>query len=120
MQSPPTGPNEPPGGWGVHLPPGVDPKQEAQATAGADSGAAISLALGVISAPLSFCCGAFAIVVNLVGVVLAVVAIRKSSREGGSRPLAIAALIVNALVLLLNVGLIGFFAYGAFGSRLFP
>lgn len=90
-----------------------------------DSTAGAALALGVISVPLSFCCGVLAFAVNLVGLGLAIAAVVRATRAGGrfgNRPLAYAALIVNGLVLIANIAIMGFFVFGAFGGggRLFP
>lgn len=89
-----------------------------------DSTAGAALAMGVISVPLSFCCGVLAFVVNLIGLGLAIAAVVKVTRAGrqfGNRPLAYAALIINGLVLIANIAIMAYFVFGAFGGgRLFP
>ena len=106
----------PPGGYGLALPPGVSaPRAYAHGGGGSTEPLGIvSLILGVLSIPLYFCCGVFGMVLNLVlnltGIVLALVALsRAKSRPGQSKAIPIAGLVINGLLLLLSIGLIVFF-----------
>jgi hypothetical protein len=94
------------------------------ASGSTDSTAGAALAMGVISVPLSFCCGVLAFAVNLVGLALGIAAVVKATRAGGqsgNRSLAYTALIVNGLVLVANISIMAYFLFGAFGGgRLFP
>ena len=64
-----------------------------------------SLALGVLSLPGFFCCGAFSLGLSLIGLVLAIISFRKPPGEQRpNRILSIVALVINALVLLASVG----------------
>jgi len=92
--------------------------------AGNDPLAGVALALGVASIPAAMCCGGLAVVLNVVGLVLAIIAFRKATGDAGAgskKTLAIAAIIVNVLVLSLSVALIGFFVFVRMGAgKLFP
>jgi hypothetical protein len=123
VQSPP--PEGPPGGWGQYLPPGVDPQTQANLAAGTrnDPLAGVSLALGIASLPAYMCCGFLSLALNVVGLVLGVISFMKSRdpTKNTNKGLAIAALCVNGLVLLLNLGMVGFMAFNFWGGgRGFP
>lgn len=78
----------------------------------------ISLVLGVVSVPAYFCCSAFALVFNIAGLVLGFVSLSRVNSQPGrytsGKGIAIAALVVNALFLILNVVLI-IFVFGIMG-----
>jgi hypothetical protein len=108
----------PPGGYGIGLPPGVDPMTGGGPGGGPGQGsqqepmAIISLVLGVVAIPLWFCCGLFSLALTVVGVILGFVSLGRFNREPGrytGKPLAIAGLVVNGLFLVVNVVLMIFF-----------
>lgn len=108
------------GGYGVGLPPGVSVQSAyaASASGGATEPMGIvSLVLGVISVPLYFCCGFFALAFNLVGTVLGFVSLTRVNSQPerySGKGIAIAALAVNGIFLILNIVLIVFF-FGIMG-----
>jgi len=108
------------GGYGLALPPGVsaDSVNAQVAGGGNDPAAWTSLGLGVVSVPLYMCCGAFSLVLNLLGFGLAFVALGRSKAGQGNRGIAIAALVVNSILLLLNLTLL-VFTFGIMGFGIF-
>jgi len=108
---PPRPPEGPVGGYGLGLPPGVSAESafQQEGGSGVEPTGLVGLILGVLSVPLYLCCGGLTLVLNLIGVGLGVVSltrVRAAPDRYGSRGVAIAALIVNGVLLLLNVALI--------------
>ena len=118
--APPPPPTGPVGGYGLALPPGVSAESAYQKPGGAGSEplGLVGLILGVLSLPLYLCCGGLSIVLNLVGLGLGVAALARgrSAERQGSRAVAMAAVIVNGLLLLLSVvAMLFFFGMMGFG-----
>jgi hypothetical protein len=112
-------PQGPVGGYGLALPPGVSTESAyaKEGGGGVEPTGLIGLILGVLSVPLYLCCGGFSLVLNLVGLGLgftSLTRVRAAPDRYGSRAVAIAALIVNGLLLLLNVLMI-LFVFGMMG-----
>lgn len=118
---PPAGPV---GGYGIGLPPGVSP--DAGAGGGPMYGsqqepmAIVGLVLAAVAVPMYFCCGAFSLVANVVGLVLGFVSLSRvnsAPERYQGRGLAIGAIIANGLMLLANVVMMIFF-FGLMGIGL--
>ncbi len=77
----------------------------------------VSLVLAALSLPLYFCCGAFALVANLIGLILGFVSLNRikslPNRYTG-RGMAIAGAVANGILLLLNIILM-VFVFGMMG-----
>lgn len=122
---PPAPPYGPPGGYGIGLPPGVDPMAGA-GPGGAGPGfgmqqqepmAIVSLVLGVIAIPLWGCCGPASLAVTLVGLILGFVSLGRLNREPQrftGKGLAIAGLAINGVLTLVNIVAMIFF-FGLMG-----
>ena len=115
-------PQGPVGGWGTALPPGVNPYTPGNPTGGTQTEpmGIIALVLGIVSVPVYFCCGPVALAANIVGLVLGFVSINRCNNEPQryqGKGLAIAALVINALFLILNLVMIEFF-FGLMGVGL--
>jgi hypothetical protein len=94
--------------------------QSPTAGGGVEPTGLVGLILGVLSVPLYLCCGGLSLVLNLVGFGLGVASlgrVRSSPDRYGSRAVAIAALVVNGVLLLLNVVLM-LFVFGMMGFGL--
>ncbi len=79
--------------------------------------AIVSIVLAAVSLPLYFCCGAFALAANLVGLILGFVSMSRIKNEPArysGRGLAIAGLAVNGAFLVLNIVLM-VFVFGMVG-----
>jgi len=112
----------PPGGYGLALPPGVNPTYGAGGPGGNETEpmGVTSLVLGVISLPAFACCSAFALVFNVAGVIFGFVSLSRINREPhrfSSKGMTVAALIVNGVLLLINI-LLAIFVVGMFGIGL--
>ena len=117
MNHPP--PHGPPGGYGIGLPPGVDPMAGAGPTAGGpgygqqqEPMAIVSLVLGIVAIPIWGCCGPASLVATIAGLVLGFVSLARLNKEPErytGKPLAITALVLNAVFTLGNVVLLVFF-----------
>ncbi|MBK8995310.1 MAG: hypothetical protein IPM35_06070 [Myxococcales bacterium] len=119
---PPPPPEGPVGGYGLALPPGVSAESayQKQGGSGVEPTGLVGLILGVLSLPLYLCCGGLSLVLNLVGLGLGVASlarVRAAPDRYGSRAVAIAALVVNGVLLLLNVVLM-LFVFGLMGFGL--
>lgn len=79
--------------------------------------AIVSLVIGVVSIPLWGCCGPASLAASVIGLIFGFVSLGRFSREPErytGKPLAIAGLVINALVTLVNVVLMIFF-FGMMG-----
>lgn len=102
---------EPPGGWGTALPPGVNPL----AVGGGGPGPAgndrtlptVTLACGVASLPLAFCCSAVGLPLGVVAVVLGIVSLQRLPPGDPARGQAIGGMVCGAL------GVFGYLAFAA-------
>jgi hypothetical protein len=77
----------------------------------------MSLVVGVLAVPLFGCCGLLSLAANIVGLVLGFVSLMRVNKEPErytGKPLAIAALVVNGVLLLLAVIMVIFF-FGMMG-----
>ncbi len=109
------------GGYGVGLPPGVS-AESAYGTSGGKTEplGVTSLLLGVVSLPLSLCCGLFTVLLAFVGLVLGIVSLTRVNARPelySSRGVSIAGIVVNGLILLSLLVLV--FVFGVLRSGLF-
>ncbi|MEZ4375006.1 MAG: DUF4190 domain-containing protein [Polyangiaceae bacterium] len=100
-------PNEPIGGFGLNLPPGVstdvyqDQQARVEGAAGSGSSLAIvSLVLGILAVILNFCCGIFGLVFGLASIGTGVAVLNNKDARSGDRTMAIIGIVLSALSIL--------------------
>ncbi|MCA9640893.1 MAG: DUF4190 domain-containing protein [Polyangiaceae bacterium] len=106
-------PNEPVGGFGLNLPPGVstdvyqDQQARVEGTAGSGSSLAVmSLVFGILAMVLNFCCGLFGLVFGLAAIGSGVVVLNTKDARSGDRTMSIIGIVLGALSILIWVVLL--------------